>query len=154
MDADDIPLKEKKWSKDDSGKAVMPELQSEYLDWLLSDDRFPDTEAEWCRAHNVARDTCAKWKRDRRFKEQWERRATDKNISPDRLQRVIDVLYTSAVGTGDVAAAKQFLLYAEKLLPPKEVRRDASVMHLTDAELLAEVNGIVAAGFGGVATDP
>lgn len=151
--ADDTPNpNDKKWSKDESGKIVMPELQSEYLDWLLTDtqDRYPDTEAEWCRAHNVARDTCAKWKRDRRFKEQWERRATDKNVSPDRLQRVIDVLYNSAVGTGDVAAAKQFLLYAEKLLPPKEVRRDASVTHLTDAELLAEVDAIATAGFGAV----
>lgn len=150
MDADHIPPNEKKWQKDEAGKLVMPVLQSAYLDWLLTDDkdRFPDTEAEWCRAHSVARDTCAKWKRDRRFKEQWERRATEKNISPDRLQRVIDVLYTSAVGTGDVAAAKQFLLYAEKLLPPKEVRRDASVMHLTDAELLDEVDAIKASGFG------
>lgn len=143
-------LTEKKWSRDDSGNLVMPALQSEYLDWLLDDgkERFPDTEAEWCRAHNVARDTCRKWKQDRRFREQWERRATERNISPERLHRVIDVLYDAAVRTGDVAAAKQYILYSERLLPPKAVKRDASVMHMTDAELRAEVEGILAAGFG------
>jgi len=145
-----------KWRKDESGNLVMPTAQSDYLDWLLTDEheRFPDTEAEWSRLYEVARDTVKKWRQDRRFKEAWERRATEKNISPDRLQKVIDVLYRSAVGTGDVAAAKQFLLYAEKLMPPKTVQRDASVAHMTDVELRAEVEGILAGGFGDVDPAP
>jgi len=126
----------------------MPDAQSDYLDWLITDDKMPDTEAEWCRLHGVARDTVRKWRQDRRFKEAWERRSVEKHISPDRLHKVIDVLYHSAVGTGDVAAAKQYLLHTEKYMPPREVRRDASVAHLTDAELVAEVEGILAAGFG------
>lgn len=146
---DTRPRDESKWQKDESGKLVMPELQSEFLDWLLADERIPDTEAEWCRAHSLGRDTVRKWRSDRRFKEVWERRSIEKHVSPDRLHKVLEVLYRSATATGDVAAAKQYLLYTEKLLPPREIQRDASVAHMTDVELRSELEGILAAGFGG-----
>lgn len=137
-----------RWRRDESGQLVMPERQSDYLDWLISDDKFPETEAEWCKLHGVERGTVKKWRQDRRFREMWERRAVEKNVSPDRLQKVIDVLYHAAIGTADVQAAKQFLLHVEKYMPPREIKRDASVAQLTDAEIRAEIEGILASGFG------
>lgn len=139
---------EKNWSKDASGKLVMPQIQSDFLDWLLSDEKVPRTEQDWCTRFGVARGTTKKWKQDRRFKEVWERRAVEKNVSPERMHKVMDVLYNSAVGQGDVAAAKQYLLHTEKYLPPREIKRDASLSHMTDAELLEEMQAIVDAGFG------
>lgn len=131
------------WSEDSQGNLVPPQLQSDYLDWLLSDERMPPTKREWCLLQNVPEGTVSKWESDRRFKAEWERRAQERTISPERLQAVIDVLYKNATDMQDVGAAKQFLLYAEKLMPPKEIRRDNSVAHLTDAELCAEVETIL-----------
>lgn len=144
--ANDLTRSEQYWQKDSQGNMVPPQLQSDYLDWLLDSDRFPAREQDWCDLNGVAQGTVKKWKADRRFKEMWERRATERAISPERLQQVIEVLFTSATATGDVAAAKQYLLYAEKLMPPKEIRRDNSVAHLTDDELVAEMRALLADG--------
>lgn len=139
---------DQKWTKDESGKLVMPPKQSDYLDWLLSETRDPPTEPEWCALKGVAQDTVRKWRADRRFREMWERRSVEMHVSPDKMHRVLGVLFKSATSLGDVAAAKSYLAYMDKFMPPKQVQRDASVAHMTDAELRQEIEGILDAGFG------
>lgn len=133
------------WRKDESGRYVMPALQSEFLDWLLTskDDREHNTIRAWAAAHSVSQHTPSEWKKDRRFRREWEDRAAAKNISVDRIQNVIDTLYEAAVG-GDVQAAKMYLSHVEKLSPPVVAVRDPDVQDLSDDELRELVVGLAA----------
>jgi hypothetical protein len=117
----------------------MPELQSKFLDWLLSDPRDPATRSAWADEHGVHPDTPKRWKRDKRFQEEWERRAREKNISVDRVQSVVDSLHRAAVN-GDVKAANLYLQYIDRFTPKRIVRtEDADTKSLSDDDLLAEL---------------
>lgn len=130
------PPNPSQWHRDATGKIVMPELQSEFLDWLLT----PDGEKEhrtikaWAEAHSVTPATVGGWKKDRRFIREWEGRADARNVSVERMQRIMDTLYEAGVD-GDVAAAKMWLAQVEKMRPPKQVEADADVEDLSDDEL-------------------
>ena len=142
------------WRKDHkTGRDVMPALQSEFLDWLLTskDDREHNTIRSWAAAHGVSAATPTEWKKDRRFRREWEDRAAAKNISVDRIQNVIDTLYEAAV-VGDVQAAKMYLSHVEKLAPPVVVQRDPDVQDLSDEELRVLVAGLVAEDVDDVAS--
>lgn len=131
------------WQKHD-GKWIMPEKQSRFLDWLLTpkEEREHKTQMAWCEANGVGIHTPADWKRDRRFRREWEDRAAAKNIGVDRMQSVIDTLYEAAVN-GDVAAAKLYIQEVEKLRPPRQLEADRDVEHLSDEELEAEIRGLL-----------
>lgn len=117
----------------------MPDLQSKFLDWLLSDPKDPETRAEWCEQNEVHYDTPKRWKRDKRFQEEWERRAREKNISVDRVQSVVDSLHKAALN-GDVKAASLYLQYIDRFVPKQVVRvEDRDTKALSDAELMAEL---------------
>lgn len=127
------------WQKRD-GRWVMPEKQSRFLDWLLTPaaDREHQYIKDWCAANGVDSHTPADWKRDRRFRREWEDRANAKNIGVERMQNVIDTLYEAAVD-GDVQAAKLYIQEVEKLRPPRQVEADRDIEHLSDEELEAEI---------------
>ena len=131
------------WQKHD-GHWVIPELQSKFLDWLLTprSEREQETIKAWAEAHGVAPRTVSDWKKDRRFRREWEDRANSKNISVDRMQSVIDTLYEAAVG-GDVQAAKLYIAEVEKLRPTRQVERDEDVAHLSDEELEGELRELL-----------
>jgi hypothetical protein len=143
-----IPRSEsdKLW-RQEGDKLVMPRLQSEFLDWLLTHDseREHHTIKDWSAAHGVAATRPALWKKDRRFRREWEDRAAAKNISVDRLQNVIDTLYEAACN-GDVNAAKLYMAHVEKLRPSQVVEPDRDVERLSDDELQAEIRGLLEGG--------
>lgn len=132
------------WHKDARGRYVMPVLQSEFLDWLLTLDQEKEhkTVKAWADAHGITSTTCTSWKRDRRFLREWEERAASKNISVDRLQNVINTLYEAAC-KGDVNAAKLYMQHVEKLRPPVQVEADTDVADLSDEELHEELRGLL-----------
>lgn len=123
---------------------VMPALQSQFLDWLLTptQDRDPKTQTEWAEAHDLARGTLAAWKKDRRFLREWEDRANARNIGVERMQNVLSTLYTAAV-SGDVQAAKLYIAEVDKMRPPKQVQLDKDVEGLSDEELADELRGLL-----------
>lgn len=141
-----------KWSTTEAGRPVMPDLQSAFLDWLLTpeSDREHSTIRAWAAAHSVNASTCSEWKKDPRFRREWEQRAAAKNVSVDRMQNVIETIYQAAVDRENLKdalpAARLYMQYVEKLSPPVVVEKDASVEHLSDEELLAEVEALMAAG--------
>lgn len=128
------------WNWDNQSNSwQMPELQSKFLDWLLSDPRDPATRKEWAAQNGVHEDTPKRWKRDRRFKEEWERRAREKNISVDRVQSVVDSLHRAAIN-GDVKAASLYLQYIDRFVPKQVIKvEDRDTVNLSDEELLAEL---------------
>ena len=79
-------------------------------------------------------------KRDARFAREWDRRAAELNIHPERTQSVIDSLHQQAVG-GSVQAASLYLQYIEKFTPKRRVvvDDDRDVVGLSDDELVDEL---------------
>ena len=135
----------KGWATDpDSGEQVMPGQWTEFLDWLLSEVREPGTQKEWCEERGLNDRTVRRWKVDSRFVREWDRRAAELNVHPERTQSVVDALYKSAA-QGDVKAAALYLQYIDKFTPKRRVLveddRDAS--GLSDEELAAELDGLI-----------
>lgn len=124
-----------RWRSDDDGNPLMPEKQSEFLDWLLSDIKVPHSQSQWCSQNDVHERTVQGWKKDIRFKREWERRAGEKNISPDRIQDMVNTLY-NAGKQGDTKAAMSYLAYVEKFMPPPtRETADKGIQGMTDEEL-------------------
>ena len=132
----------KGWQTDtDTGKQVMPSTWRNFLDWLLlGPEREPSTQKAWAEAHEVHEDSLRRWKRDPRFIREWDRRAAELNINPERVQSVIDALWQRAAD-GDVKAASLYLQYIDKFTPKRKVavEDDRDVVSMSDAELADEL---------------
>ena len=64
-----------------TGEKIMPELWKSFLEWLLlGPERVPQTQKEWAVANGVHEDSLRRWKRDPRFRKEWEARAAELNI--------------------------------------------------------------------------
>jgi hypothetical protein len=134
-----------KWDES-SGEKTMPKKWTQLLDWLLQGpDRDPRNQYEWAELNGIHEDSVRRIKRDLRFAKEWDRRAAELNIHPERTQSVIDALHQQAVG-GSVQAASLYLQYIEKFTPKRRVvvddDREASGLsnvELAD-ELLAQVH--------------
>ena len=135
------------WRTDpETGEEVMPDSWKAFLDWKLQGpDRDPKHQYEWAELNGVHEDSVRRWKRDPRFIKEWDRRAAELNIHPERTQGVIDSLHLAAVG-GDVKAASLYLQYIEKFTPKRRVVVDdeREVAGLSDVELADELAGLVA----------
>ena len=135
------------WLTDpETGEKVMPEMWVSFLDWLLQGgEREPRWQYEWAEANGIHEDSVRRWKRDPRFVKEWDRRAAELNIHPERTQGVIDALHQAAVG-GSVQAASLYLQYIEKFTPKRRVvvDDDREVAGLSDLELADELAGFVA----------
>ena len=110
------------WAWDeDSHQRVMPENWKLLLEWLLQGpERSPRTQKEWAGEHAIHQDSIRRIKRDPRFVREWDRRAAELNINPERVQSVIDALWQQAAN-GDVKAASLYLQYIEKFTPRRKV---------------------------------
>ena len=121
----------------DTGEKIMPELWKSFLEWLLlGPERVPQTQKEWAVANGVHEDSLRRWKRDPRFRKEWEARAAELNIHVERVQSVIDAVYREAA-QGDVKAASLYLQYIEKFTPKRKVvmEDERDVESFSDDEL-------------------
>jgi len=131
----------KGWVTDpDTGQLRMPDDWARYLDWLLDENRVPSTSVAWAEENGYNDRTVRRWKADPRFIREWDRRAAELNVHPERTQGVVDALHRAAVA-GDVKAASLYLQYIEKFTPKRRlvVDDDRDVAGLSDAELSAEL---------------
>ena len=131
----------KGWATDpDTGQLRMPDDWARYLDWLLDENRVPSTSVAWAEENGYNDRTVRRWKADPRFIREWDRRAAELNVHPERTQGVVDALHRAAVA-GDVKAASLYLQYIEKFTPKRRlvVDDDRDVGSLSDAELSAEL---------------
>jgi len=131
----------KGWQWDeDSNQKTMPKKWKDLLDWLLQGpDRGPKHQKDWAKENNIHADSIRRIKRDARFAKEWDRRAAELNIHPERTQGVIDALHAQAVG-GSTQAASLYLQYIEKFTPRRKIvveDRDAAAM--SDTELADEL---------------
>ena len=136
----------KGWQWDEeSGEKVMPPLWQELLDWLLhGPDRRPRTQRDWASEHDIHEDSLRRIKRDHRFIKEWDRKAAELNINPERVQSVIDSLWLRA-SEGDVKAASLYLQYIEKFTPRRKLVIDdeRDIASFTDEELASALEAEV-----------
>ena len=133
------------WTWDEeSGERIMPPLWQDLLEWFLKGpDRDPKTQREWAAEQGCHEDSVRRIKRDVRFAREWDRRAAELNIHPERTQSVIDSLHQQAVG-GSVQAASLYLQYVEKFTPKRKVVVDErEVSGLSNDELVEELEAQV-----------
>ena len=127
-----------KWDEE-TGSKVMPENWNLLLDWLLlGPDREPKHQYQLAEELGMHEDSIRRIKRDPRFMREWDRRAAELNISPERTQSVVDALWAKAAD-GDVKAASLYLQYTERFVPQQKVQVGRDVSSLSDAELVAEL---------------
>jgi len=135
------------WLTDEeTGEKIMPKKWKDLLDWLLQGpDRVPKFQKDWAVENKVSPDSIRRIKRDTRFAKEWDRRAAELNVSPERTQSVVDALYRQAAN-GDVKAAALYLQYIDKFTPKRRVLVDdeRSASGLSDEELAEELAGLVA----------
>ena len=135
----------KGWVTDpDTGKQTMPDTWRQFLDWLLcGPERVPSTQKAWAAEVGVHVDMPRKWKRDPRFRKEWEARAAELNVHVERVQSVIDAVYKEAAG-GDVKAASLYLQYVEKFTPKRQlVIDDVEAASLSDGALVDELEELL-----------
>jgi hypothetical protein len=115
----------KGWITDpDTGIAKMPRHWELLLEWLLmGPERQPKFQQDFAAENDMHADSLRRIKRDPRFIKEWDRRASELNINPERVQSVIDALWAAAAG-GDVKAASLYLQYIDKFTPRKKMILD------------------------------
>lgn len=136
------------WEKDADGFWKLPERVQEYVDWLTNPEKPDDepTQVAFAKKRNMWPQQLQQWKRDKRVRDNIERRFEQLNISPDRVQQVVDAMFARAKA-GDTNAAKLYLQFIERLAPPKVIVEDKRVKDMSDAELaqaLDEARGSIA----------
>lgn len=116
----------------------LTELQLEFIDWLL-DPAKSGTQKQWAEDHGVSERALHFWKKDKRFTDEWEKRAAEAYGGMERLQSVLDKLYTVATeaeGDKAVKAIQLYLQYVDRYTPTKKIVREGThVRDLTDEEL-------------------
>lgn len=118
--------------------------QEQYLDWLVtpSSERIPATQQAFAKQIGVDPTTLRRWEKKAQFKSEWDRRVTEIQGSPERTQKLLDSLYTKALG-GDNKAAQLYLQATNRLLPPTTVINTAAkAAELSDEELDALILNI------------
>ena len=135
------------WLTDEeTGEKIMPKKWKDLLDWLLQGpDRVPKFQKDWAVENKVSPDSIRRIKRDTRFAKEWDRRAAELNIHPERTQGVIDALHAQAV-SGSVQAASLNLQYIEKFTPKRKlvVDDERDIASFSDEELASVLEQEVA----------
>ena len=130
---------------EESGNKVMPARWQDFLDWLLrGPERQPRTQRECAADNDMHEDSLRRIKRDPRFIKEWDSRAAELNINPERVQSVIDSLWQRA-SDGDVKAANLYLQYIEKFTPRRKVVVDdeRDIAGFSDEELASALEAEV-----------
>ena len=127
-------------------KGVLSEKQLAYIGWLCDPER-EGSKAQWATANNMSVRTLYNWVNDRWFKVAYEQRLAELNISPDRIQVVIDALHAAAK-RGDTKAASLYLQYVDRLSPKRIIIEDVRVSSMSDEELRLELEELLEGGIG------
>ena len=118
------------------------EFCSAFIDWQV--DPAPrsvkGSQADWCKARGLHEASVRRWKRDPRFKDALQARLDELNVSPDRIQQVVDAMFVQAT-EGNTKAAELYLRFVERLQPPKVVV-ERSAAELSDEELAAALESV------------
>lgn len=123
----------------------MPEAPAKFLEWLLTIPRDPSTQEAYAAQEGLAGRTLRRWKADPRFRKEWEVRAAEVNMGPEKVQAVINNLFTIASTKGDASGVKAAALYLEhvgKYTPTRVLQVEDSKLENMSKEALLELAGL------------
>ena len=128
----------------EDGKIHLTEKQEAFIDFLLTPPDHRPSQNEWARQNDVAVRTLLKWKKDDPFfRERWREEASKRNVSPEAVQPIIEVLRQRAL-TGDTKAAELYLKYVAQIAPPQVLQVEhKNAAELTDEELREAARGFL-----------
>lgn len=112
-----------------------PEHVIAYVDWLVTPEamREPKTKTAWAAEHGFNAKTLNMWEHDDRVRWAIRDRADALNMSPERIQEVMNALYRKAA-SGDVQAAKLYMEHVDKIMP-RETPGGGGFEDMSDEEL-------------------
>jgi hypothetical protein len=104
------------------GEWVVPKLQAEYIDWLLTPEwlREPRLVREFQEKIGVHTQTLYKWRKEKRFQDALKKRADELNADVATTQEVLNAVQ-SAAKNGDIKAAQLWLTYRGELTQRTEI---------------------------------
>lgn len=111
--------------------------QEKFLNWLCTpaNGRVPASQNAYAEQEGVDETTLRRWKKKPAFKQEWEKRVSDLQQSPERTQRLLDNLFQRAL-EGDNNSAKLYLQATGRLAPVQfQVEHKSSAAELSDSEL-------------------
>jgi len=116
-------------------------LKARYVEWyaLPDHEKLPRTSKEWAVEFGVPERTLASWRKATWFRDQLELLYGQVNVSPDRVQAVIDAMHTQAV-QGNTKAAELYMRMVDRIAPPQVIVRSKSADEMTDEELAQQLN--------------
>jgi hypothetical protein len=128
----------------DTGERIpsMPQKAWDHIEWIADPNTVGQSEERWCKDSGVGYSTMVQWKRKPIWRRELERRCAELNVSPQRLQSIVNALYGNAL-RGDVRSAELYMRYVDRLTPQKVVLVDRGVAELSDAELDAKILSLV-----------
>lgn len=120
-------------------RRALTDEQVRYIEWLVDPERSPSTKKGIAYQLGRSEDTLRKWEKQFEFRQGWDARLAELNISPDRKKELVEAIYQQALN-GSAKHAELWLKYSGLLKDePKTVvnvgAEDAK--HLTDDELRA-----------------
>lgn len=114
------------------------------LDWLTTPekDRKPKSQNALATELEVTAKTLRNWKADPAFRLAWEKQAKETVGDPERVQNVLDMLYTGALDSNETLASRtraahEFLTAVDAIKPPAASLAAKKASELSDAELQA-----------------
>lgn len=116
--------------------AVDLNTRQAYVSWYVLPPGTRPTQKDWCAEHGVAETTPVRWQKEPWFREAVDHFYAQLNISPLRVQEVVDALHLAAT-RGNTHAATLYLQYIDRLAPRRVVVESREVSELTDIELAA-----------------
>jgi len=136
------------WPADGS----LPPHVERYVEWVTMPtwERPADlkTRVAFAKSIGVAVARLGKWDKDSRVRKAVDKRCNELNLSPVRIQEVMNAVFRSAT-EGDMKAAGLFLQHADRLKPNRVVIEDRRIADLSDDELRAELGKLgLLAGMG------
>lgn len=143
------------WVELADGTWQIPEAPAKFLDWLLSVPRDPANQEAYAKQEGLSPRTLRRWKAHHLFRREWEIRAADQNMGPEKVQAVIDNLFQIASSKTDASGVKAAALYLEhvgKYLPTTRVLQveDSKIENMSK-EALLELAGLKVLDSTGVA---
>jgi len=121
------------------------QLKTMFVEWcaLPEQERVPRLMSEWALQMGVPERTLSSWKKSSWFRQQLATLYDQVNVSPDRLQGVMDAMYSAAI-QGNTKAAELYMRAVEQIAPKKVYIESKTVQDMSDDELSAALRAAAA----------
>ncbi|MEO6590309.1 MAG: hypothetical protein ABIP06_13505 [Pyrinomonadaceae bacterium] len=116
-----------------------------FVEWYAVPEqkRVPRLMSEFAVLQGVPERTLSSWKKATWFREKLAELFDQVNVSPDRLQAVMDAMHAAAIG-GNTKAAELYMRAAEVIAPKQMLVKVQSVDEMSDRELQEALKGAAA----------